>query len=159
MPTEYVRQGCGTKKSIRSGLTFPVTRVRRHFVKKEYAHRVDWSAAVYLAAVLEYLVCELVELAGTAASELGKKRITPRHVQLAVKGDEELDKLLQKVFIAEGGVRPFIHETLMPKDDKSKSNRRESTQSTMTQTEIEESGPGEQITHYFLLRECKTVSH
>jgi histone H2A len=39
----------------------------------------------------------------------------PRHVQLAVRNDEELSKLLGSVVIAGGGVLPSIHSVLLPK--------------------------------------------
>jgi len=76
------------------------------------------GAPVYLAAVLEYLAAEILELAGNAARDNKKSRIIPRHVQLAVRNDEELNKLLAGVTIAAGGVLPNIHSVLLPKKSK-----------------------------------------
>lgn len=66
-------------------------------------------------AQLKYLCAEILELAGNACRDNKKKRITPRHIQLAIRNDEELNKLLQGVTIAEGGVLPNIHAVLLPK--------------------------------------------
>eukprot|EP00887_Chlorella_sp_A99_P003583 scaffold7.g3583.t1 len=73
------------------------------------------GAPVYLAAVLEYLSAEVLELAGNAARDNKKTRIIPRHIQLAVRNDEELSKLLAGVTLPEGGVLPNIHAVLLPK--------------------------------------------
>ncbi|KAG5463493.1 MAG: histone H2A.1 [Olpidium bornovanus] len=87
----------GKSRSAKAGLQFPV---------------------VYLAAVLEYLTAEILELAGNAARDNKKSRIIPRHLQLAIRNDEELNKLLGHVTIAQGGVLPNIHTNLLPKKSK-----------------------------------------
>lgn len=102
-------------RSARAGLQFPVGRVHRLLRKGNYAQRVGAGAPVYLAAVLEYLAAEVLELAGNAARDNKKTRIIPRHLQLAVRNDEELNKLLNCVTIAQGGVLPNIQTVLLPK--------------------------------------------
>ncbi|XP_046494837.1 histone H2A type 1-H-like [Equus quagga] len=101
-------------RSSRAGLQFPVGRVHRPLGKGNYDERVGTGAPVYLAAVLEYLTAEILELAGNAARDK-KTRIIPRHLQLAIRNDEELNKLLGRVTIAQGGVLPNIQAVLLPK--------------------------------------------
>jgi histone H2A len=83
------------------------------------SRRVGVGAGDYRAAVLEYLCAEILELAGNAARDNKKSRIVPRHITLAVKNDEELNKLLGGVTIAAGGVLPNIHAVLLPKKSSS----------------------------------------
>ncbi|XP_022108863.1 late histone H2A.2.2-like [Acanthaster planci] len=104
-----------TSRSSRAGLQFPVGRVHRFLRKGKYAHRIGSGAAVYMAAILEYLTAEILELAGNAARDNKKSRIIPRHLQLAIRNDEELNKLLCHVTIAQGGVMPNIQSVLLPK--------------------------------------------
>ena len=112
--------GKSTTKSVKAGLQFPVGRIGRYLKKGKYATRLGAGAPVYLCAVLEYLCAEILELAGNAARDNKKSRIIPRHIQLAVRNDEELNKLLGGVTIASGGVLPNIHAVLLPKKAKSK---------------------------------------
>ncbi|CAG8565453.1 33849_t:CDS:1 [Gigaspora margarita] len=107
-----------SSRSAKAGLQFPVGRIHRLLRKGNYAQRVGAGAPVYLAAVLEYLAAEILELAGNAARDNKKSRIIPRHLQLAIRNDEELNKLLGHVTIAQGGVLPNIHQNLLPKKSK-----------------------------------------
>ena len=127
-PTSSTRSGRGkgkssgkkaVSKSAKAGLQFPVGRVARYLKKGKYASRIGAGAPVYLAAVLEYLAAEVLELAGNAARDNKKTRIVPRHIQLAVRNDEELNKLLGGVTISQGGVLPNIHSVLLPKKSES----------------------------------------
>ncbi|XP_062343871.1 histone H2A, sperm-like [Cinclus cinclus] len=104
-----------SSKAARAGLQFPVGRIYRFLRRGKYADRIGSGAAIYLAAVLEYLVAEILELAGNAARENRKTRILPRHIQLAVRNDDELNKLLAGVTIPQGGVLPNILAQLLPK--------------------------------------------
>ena len=113
-------KGKSKSRSSRAGLQFPVGRIHRLLRKGNYAERVGAGAPVYLAAVLEYLAAEVLELAGNAARDNKKTRIIPRHLQLAIRNDEELNKLLSGVTIAQGGVLPNIQAVLLPKKSQSK---------------------------------------
>ena len=68
-----------------------------------------------MAAVLEYLTAEILELAGNAAKDNNKSRIVPRYIQLAIRNDHELNTLLNGVTISQGGVLPNIQAVLLPK--------------------------------------------
>ena len=113
-------EGKSKSRSSRAGLQFPVGRLHRKLRKGNFAKRVGAGAPVYLAAVMEYLAAEILELAGNAARDNKKTRISPRHLQLAVRNDEELNKLMAGVTISQGGVLPNIHAVLLPKKTASK---------------------------------------
>ncbi|XP_050096155.1 histone H2A, sperm-like [Anopheles aquasalis] len=102
-------------KSSRAGLTFSVGRTHSYMRRGNYAERIGAGSSVYMTAVLEYLVAEVVELAGNAARDNRKTRITPRHLLLAVRNDEELSSLMKDITFAEGGVLPNINAMLLPR--------------------------------------------
>ena len=80
--------------SSRCDLVFPVGRVARKIRQGRYALSVGVGAGIFTAAVLEYITNEILELAGNATREHKMKTITPRHLQLAIRNDEELNKMM-----------------------------------------------------------------
>ena len=102
--------------SSRAGLIFPVGRCNSKIRRGRFAQRVSVGAGVFMAGVLEYLSMEMLDLAGQCAAEHKRKTITPRHLQLAVRNDDEFNKLLCNAHMALGGVLPNIIESLWPKN-------------------------------------------
>ena len=100
-------------RSERAGLHFPVGRVARFLKEGGFAQRVGDGASVYLAAVLEYLTAEILELSGNAAKQMKKSRIVPRCIYLAIKEDPELDRLLGDAIITNGGAKMHIDPFLV----------------------------------------------
>ncbi|KFD46267.1 hypothetical protein M513_12855 [Trichuris suis] len=98
----------------RAGLKFPVGRIHRLLRQGKYAERIGAGAPVHLAALIEYLTTEVLELVGNTACDNKKTRIIPRHLQLATRNDEELSTFLGQVTIAQGGVPRNIHPSLTP---------------------------------------------
>ncbi len=103
-------------QSKRAGLVFPVGRIASQLRKGRYAARVSSSAAVYLAAVLEFLVSETLTVASRAVVQKNKgSRITPRALTLAVRHDADLGALLKDVTLSRGGVVPKVEKALEKK--------------------------------------------
>jgi len=100
-----------------AGLSFPVTRFARALRKGAYCKRLALGASIYVTAVVEYITAEILELAGNAAKDHRKMRIIPRHIQLAIRNDEELNRYMSNVTIAGGGVLPNVHSVLLPRAD------------------------------------------
>ena len=107
-------------RSARAELKFPVGRVHRRLKQGNYSKRVGAAAPVFLAAIMQHLVAEILDLAGNAAKDNKRSRINPRHLQLAIRNDHELSKLLSGVTLAQGGVLPSIQAVLLPKKSKKK---------------------------------------
>jgi histone H2A len=115
------QKGKGRKKAqpsvtgqTKAGLIFAPSRCNRYLKQGRYADRYGSGAGVFMAGVLEYLTCEMLELAGNCAEEHKKKTIAPRHIQLAIFNDEELNKLMAAIQIYEGGYQANVNAFLFP---------------------------------------------
>merc|ERR1712093_411804 len=112
----------GDKKKVamqtKAGLKFPVGRLKRYLRlhKLSNVNRVGASAAVFMAATLEYPTAEIMEPSGDRCKEDKRQRVKPRHILLSVKADEELSKIMSGQFPREAGMEPKdIHPELLPK--------------------------------------------
>ena len=100
-------------KSHRAGLHFPITKIR-NLLKKDSQEKISLNGSIFLAAVLEYLSAEIMDLAGTCTKNFNKKIIVPRYIQLACQHDNELKVLMENAIIADSGVVPNIEPELLP---------------------------------------------
>ena len=103
--------------SQRAGVAFPAGGSIKTQLRSYGRKRVSPGAAVAVAAALEYITAELMNVAGDACDQLKAKRLAPLHILRAVAADKEL-KALFPHDIAQGGVLPFIHNRLKPKKSK-----------------------------------------
>lgn len=87
-------------------------RIGRYIRCKNYSTRVGVGAPVFVAAVMEYLCAEVLDVAGEICKEAGYKRITPRYIELAVRKDIDLARLFQNKSISEGGTAPINNQSL-----------------------------------------------
>jgi len=94
-------------KSKRAGLVFPILRTKRKIKTFRRVKGVEKTADVFIAAVLEYLTAEVLELAVVSFlhrhrhSTLQRQRIIPNDIYMAVMSDQEIFtfNLLNKVII------------------------------------------------------------
>jgi len=108
--------GKSTQKKLK--LTLPIHKFAKALKGQSHTKRVGGGTAVILTSIIEYVTSEILELAGNTAKEGNKNRIVPKHIQQAVRTDEELNKYFANVTIAGGGVVPQVHATALPKKDK-----------------------------------------
>lgn len=117
-------------KLLQGNLIFPVRRMKRKLrtqicmAKKRGSNRaVTTEATIFSTAVLEYLVAEVLELAGECANQMKKKRIVPRHIMAAIKMDDELSTFMPKgATFSQAGVLPkaipaFLAKNNVPKKE------------------------------------------
>lgn len=110
--TKYMTSGPGTQEErisrrSRSGLKFDVARGESIIRHEQRSDRTSAKAMIFLTAVLEYLCTEILELAGSAATDVKRQTVSTRHITLAILNDSELYKLIQDHnILLSGGVLP-----------------------------------------------------
>lgn len=87
-----------TSKAAKSGLIISPSVVKQtlKIVAPDFKTdiRIADNATVYLAAVLEYLLIEVLELASNVAKANGRFEIKPDDIKKAIKNDDELNRTL-----------------------------------------------------------------
>ena len=101
-PAPALRRSMSSKAKI----IFPAARIKRYLREDRFATKISPKSCVYLAAVLEYLTAEILDISSDVASQSKRKRINPRYLTLGIKSDEELNRLLPNVTIKQGGILP-----------------------------------------------------
>jgi len=106
--------GAANMSKKNTGLVFNCYNVRRKMLRSARVNKVKSEAAVYMAAVLEYIVAEVMEIAGNCAVAWKTKTIKPRHMRLAIDMDDEFKELFESahVVLPGAGVSPRIHAVL-----------------------------------------------
>lgn len=109
----------GSKKRVvsgaeRAGTIFAPARCLRLLRAGRYSERMGKSAGAFMAGVLQYITEELCELSGDMCESRKRKTISPEHLNLAIRSDNELAKLMYMSTIAQGGMLPNVNEFLVP---------------------------------------------
>ena len=83
-------------------------------ISQHVKHDITITSAIFITGVIEYICAEILELAGNAARDLESPRILPRHIVLAIEGDEELDLLFGRRYnpVINAGIIVHIHRQL-----------------------------------------------
>lgn len=96
---EKTKSETAVTKHSRAGLVIPVARIDNMMRTGSVVDRASDGAAVYMAAVIEYIAAEILELSGNAARDNKRSRISPRFIQLALHNDDELRELYKNSII------------------------------------------------------------
>lgn len=131
----YTRRVSKTEKS---GLGFPVARIKSMLRVHNYGRRISDTGAVFMAAILEYITAEILELSLNAARSNGSSRINPKQVNLVLKTDEDLSRNFMSSTIPRAGhvtredilkYRPHINNQMPSANVKQKKERKRRSKS------------------------------
>ena len=83
-----------------AGIQFPVRRFGVYAQRFPGAERVSIGAAIGIAAAVEYICAEVLELAGNCSKDMKQKRIRMFAVNLGIRYDEDLAQLFEPLLNA-----------------------------------------------------------
>lgn len=105
------------RRETRAGLHISVSRIKKVYKSANVSNRsISDICCVAIAAAIEYLLTEIIDIAGNVSRDSKLTRITPRHILLAIAHDTELETIIlsNKLIIGGGGVIPDIKYQLLP---------------------------------------------
>ncbi|XP_015993750.1 histone H2A-Bbd type 2/3-like [Rousettus aegyptiacus] len=88
-------------RSARAELSFSVSHMERLLLEGRYAQRLNWSAPVYLAAIIQYMTAKVLELAGDEAKKKGRRFITPKLLDMTVHNNSLLCDFFRSTIISQ----------------------------------------------------------
>ena len=103
-------------KHAKAGIIFPASRLVKMMKQRHMAERFGGDSGVFFAAVLQYLVSEVLLSAGEECHAKKMKTLKPKHLQSAIRGDEEMNKMLNNCDISSGGTQSNVIKELFPKN-------------------------------------------
>lgn len=95
VPSNGKEKKAAASRSSKAGLTMPVSRVNRHLKLSRVTERVGCTTPVFMACVLEYVMAEVLELAGNQCLKEKRKRVSVADIVYAIRTDKELHKLTE----------------------------------------------------------------
>ena len=99
-------------QSSRAGVDFPVGRLGRYM--RQTGDRVGRAAPIHMAAVMDYMCAEILDLAIVVCKDHKRKRIIPRHIELGIRNDVDMSRLYLNQTFFNGGMTPHIDSRLLP---------------------------------------------
>ena len=85
--------------TARASLCIPPAKARQCLVKQGVP-RVSDKSAVVAAAVVEYIIAEVLEVAGKVTKDNKRTRVTLDDVSTAVRSDDELNRTVGNICLA-----------------------------------------------------------
>jgi len=93
-------------------LTFSADRMREFLTS--FGRKMEDTVFPFMTAVAQCMCTEVLQLSGNCVRDSQDTHIQPRHINIAIRYDTQLDKYMQMVVIANGGTFPNIHSALLP---------------------------------------------